>query len=129
MATDLTLLVEDRPGTLADVGEALGKAGINMEGGCGTGGDGRGVIHVCVQDAAAARTALEAAGITVHEENDAILGDPIKGADEPGSMGRMARAIADAGVNVHAMYLATGNRGVLVTDDNAKVRELMAAMM
>jgi hypothetical protein len=41
----------------------------------------------------------------------------------------MARAIAEAGVNVRVMYLATGNRGVLVTDNNAKVRELMAAMM
>jgi hypothetical protein len=129
MATDLTLLVEDRPGALADVGEALGKAGINMEGGCGTGADGRGVIHVCVQDGAAARTALQGAGITVHEENDAILGEPFKGADEPGAMGKMARAIAEAGVNVRVMYLATGNRGVLVTDNNAKVRELMAAMM
>jgi len=129
MATDLTLLVEDRPGTLADVGEALGKAGINIEGVCGTGGDGRGVIHICVQDAAAARTALEGAGITVHEENDAIMGEPFKGADEPGAMGRMARAIAEAGINVRAMYLATGNRGVLVTDNNAKVRELMASMM
>ena len=129
MATDLTLLVQDRPGALADVGEALGNAGINMEGGCGTGGDGRGVIHVCVQDAAAARTALEAAGITVHEENDAILGEPFKGANEPGAMGRMARAVAEAGVNIRVMYLATGDRGVVVTDDNAKVRELMAAMM
>jgi hypothetical protein len=129
MATDLTITVEDRPGGLASIGEALGKAGINMEGGCGTGGDGRGVIHVCVQDAAAARTALEGAGITVHEENDAILGEPFKGADEPGAMGRMARAIAEAGVNVRVMYLATGNRGVLVTDNNAKVLELMAAMM
>ncbi len=129
MATDLTITVEDRPGGLASIGEALGKAGINIEGVCGTGGDGRGVIHICVQDAAAARTALEGAGITVHEENDAIMGEPFKGADEPGSMGRMARAIAEAGVNVRALYLATGNRGVMVTDNNAKVRELMAAMM
>ena len=129
MATDLTLLVQDRPGALADVGEALGNAGINMEGLCGTGGDGRGIIHVCVQDGAAARTALEAAGITVHEANEAILSEPFTGADEPGAMGRMARAIADAGINVRALYLATGDRGVMVTDDNAKVRELMAAMM
>ena len=91
MATDLTLLVEDRPGALADVGEALGKAGVNMEGGCGTGGDGRGVIHVLgLRMWLLPGLHLEAAGITVHEENDAILGDPIKGADEPGSMGRMA---------------------------------------
>ena len=129
MATDLTLLVEDRPGALADVGEALGIAGVNMEGVSGTGGDGRGVIHVCVQDGAAARAALEGAGLTVHEEADAILSEPFTGADEPGAMGRMARAIADAGINVRALYLATGDRGVMVTDDNAKVRLMMAEMM
>ena len=129
MATDLTLLVDDRPGALADVGEALGNAGINMEGVCGAGEGGRGFIHVCVQDATAAREALEGAGIPVHEEADAILSEPFAGANEPGAMGRMARAIAEAGINVRVMYLATGNRGVMVTDDNAKVRLMMAEMM
>jgi hypothetical protein len=44
-------------------------------------------------------------------------------------MGRMARAIAKPGSTYARLYLATGNRGVLVSDNNAKVRELMAAMM
>jgi len=30
MAEDLTVVLENRPGTLADVGETLGKAGINL---------------------------------------------------------------------------------------------------
>jgi hypothetical protein len=29
---DLTVILEDRPGTLADLGEATGRAGINIEG-------------------------------------------------------------------------------------------------
>ena len=32
MPTDLGVTVEDRPGGLADIGEALGNAGINIEG-------------------------------------------------------------------------------------------------
>ncbi len=32
MAKDLTVILEDRPGTIADMGEALGKAGVNIEG-------------------------------------------------------------------------------------------------
>jgi hypothetical protein len=125
MASDLTVSVEDRPGGLASVGEALGKAGINIEGLCGLGMEGRGVIHVCVQDAAAARQALEGAGIKVEGEADAILTEPFSGVDEPGAMGRMARTVADAGINTRAIYLATGNRGVIVTDDNAKAIALM----
>jgi hypothetical protein len=129
MATDLTISVEDRPGGLASVGEALGNAGINIEGLCGHGMEGRGIIHVCVQDGAAARQALEAAGVKVEGEADAILGPPVANADKPGTMGPMARAIADAGINVRAAYMASNSRVVMVTDDNAKLMELMQNMM
>jgi hypothetical protein len=37
-------------------------------------------------------------------------------------MGQMARAVADAGVNIKVVYLATKNRGVMVTSDNAKAK-------
>jgi len=129
MATDLTISVEDRPGGLASVGEALGNAGINIEGVCGHGMEGRGIIHVCVHDGAAARQALEAAGINVEGEADAILGEAVPGADQPGTMGPMARGVADAGINVRNVYLATNSRVVMVTDDNAKLMGLMANMM
>jgi hypothetical protein len=128
MATDLTISVEDRPGGLAAVGEALGKAGINVEGVCGHGFEGRGMIHVCVQDGAAARSALEATGIKVEGEAEAILGESVPGADTPGTMGAMTRQVADAGINVRSVYLATNSRVVMVTDDNAKMMGLMAQM-
>ena len=128
MATDLTISVEDRPGAMASVGEALGSAGINIEGLCGLGFEGRGMIHICVLDGAAARQALEAAGIKVEGEADAILGEPVPGADKPGAMGAMARQVAEAGINVRAAYLATNSRVVMVTDDNQKLMELIANM-
>ena len=129
MATDLTVEVEDKPGSLASIGEALGGSGINIEGLFGASVDGRGLIHLCVEDGPAARQALEGAGIKVEGEADAILGPPVQGAETPGTMGAMARQVADAGINVRAAYLATGNRVVMVTDDNAKLMELMANMM
>jgi hypothetical protein len=120
MPTDLGVTVEDRPGGLADVGEALGNAGINIEGLCGIGLGDRGVIHLLVEDGSAARGALEAAGLTVESESEAIVSDLSGDVNTPGTMGRMARAVSDAGVNMRAVYLATGNRAVAVTDDNAK---------
>lgn len=127
MATDLSVDVEDRPGGLASVGEALGNAGINIEGVCGfSSGGGRGTIHVCVMDAGGARKALEEAGLTIADEADAILTDAVPGADRPGTLGAMARRIADAGINVRILYLATNSRGVVVTDDNARAMEMMA---
>jgi hypothetical protein len=123
MATDLGVSVPDSPGGLADVGEALGNAGINIEGLCGVGLGDRGVIHVLVEDAAAARSALEAAGLSVESEAEAIVSDlPAGQVDTPGVMGQMARAVANAGVNMRAVYLATKNRAVAVTDDNDKAK-------
>jgi hypothetical protein len=125
MATDFTITVEDRPGGLASIGEALGNAGVNIEGVSGLGFEGRGLIHICVMDAAKARQALDAAGLKVEGEADAILTEPVPGADQAGTLGVMTRRIADAGINIRALYLATGSRGVVVTDDNAKARSMM----
>jgi hypothetical protein len=123
MPTDLGVSVEDRPGGLADIGEALGNAGINIEGLAGIGLGDRGVIHVLVEDGAAARTALEGAGLSVDSESEAIVSElPAGQVSTPGVLGQMARAVADAGVNMRAVYLATNNRAVAVTDDNDKAR-------
>jgi hypothetical protein len=122
MATDLGVTVEDRPGGLADIGEALGTAGINIEGLFGVGFGDRGVIHLLVEDAAGARSALEGAGITVESESEAMVSEIPGDVNTPGTIGRMARAVADAGVNMQAVYLATNNRAVVVTDNNDKAR-------
>ncbi len=120
MATDLAVSVADQPGGLADVGEALGNAGINIEGLCGVGLGDRGVIHILVEDGAAARAALEGAGLNVESEAEAIVSAIPGDVRTPGTLGKMARAVADAGVNMRAVYLATNDRAVAVTDDNAK---------
>lgn len=122
---DLTVSVEDRPGTLADIGEALGKAGVNIEGMAGFGVEGRGIIHLLVADAAKARAALEGAGIKVEGEADALVAEMTADADRPGALGEVARKIADAGVNVQVSYLATRSRGVIVTSDNEKARKAL----
>jgi hypothetical protein len=126
MATDFTIMLADRPGELARVGEALGKAGVNIEGVAGAVADGRGVVHLAVENADDARAALESAGIEVAREADALLFDISAYAETPGSLGVIARKIADAGVNVEALYLAHDNRNVLVSSDNEAARAALA---
>jgi hypothetical protein len=127
MATDLEIVLEDRPGELARVGEALGNAGVNIEGIAGFGFEGRGVVHILVEDASAARAALESAGLSVSSEAEALTMELSGAASRPGEMGRMARAVADAGINFRAVYLATNNRAVLGTSDTSKAREVLGA--
>ena len=68
MAKDLTVVLENRPGTLADMGEALGRAGINIEGLCGAVTAGSSSVHVLVEDAAGALQTLKANGFEVSDE-------------------------------------------------------------
>jgi hypothetical protein len=119
MAKDLTVSLENRPGTLADLGEALGKAGVNIEGTAGfTVGD-QGAAHILVEDAEKARQALEGTGTSAEAESDVLVIDI---EDRPGALGEIARKIADAGVNITFGYLATNNRLVLGADDLDKAK-------
>jgi hypothetical protein len=119
MANDLTVILEDRPGTLADMGEALGRAGINIDGMCGFPSEGKGVMHVLVEDAAGARSALEGAGIEVGAEREVLV---VEVDDRPGAFGDIARKIANEGVNFDLVYMATSTRLVVGTNDLEKTR-------
>jgi hypothetical protein len=120
MAKDLTVMLEDRPGALAELGEATGTAGVNIEGVCAVTEDGRGGIHILVEDVGAARQALQDAGLDVAEERDVLV---VEVEDRPGTMGDVARRMADAGVNIELAYTTFGRvRLVLGVDDLDKAR-------
>ena len=123
MPTDLTVILENRPGTLAEFGETTGRAGINIDGACGFPSAGRGVIHILVEDAAATRSALENAGFEVRDERDVmVLRQGVDIEDRPGTMGEIFRRIADAGVNVDLLYGKWNGDVVLGADDLGKAQ-------
>ena len=110
MATDLAVTVEDKPGALAGMGEAIGAAGINIGGVCGAATPGASVVHLLVDDAAGARQALEGAGFSSIEEREVAVVDV---EDRPGVLGEVARKLADAGVNVGFAYATFGGTNVV----------------
>jgi hypothetical protein len=107
---DLTVVLEDRPGELAKLGEATGAAGINIEGMSAQTREGRGEIHILVEDVQAAREALSGAGIEVQDERDALV---VAVEDRPGTMAAVARKLAGAGVNVEFAYATFGGTNVV----------------
>jgi len=127
MATDLTVVLDDRAGQLAHMGEALGDAGVNIEGFSATTHDGIGVVHVLVDNAMVAQNALILADIKVEGEADAVVIDLTDEADKPGTLGRVAAKVASAGINVSVAYLGMHDRAVLVTSDNEKALEALQA--
>jgi len=122
MVKDLTVVLPDRPGTLAEMGEVLGEAGINIDGVCAVTSQGEGLIHILVADAAAARQALEAKGIQVTAEREVLVREV---EDRPGTLGQMARKLADAGVNIELAYLAAGTKLVIGVDDLEKAKTVV----
>ncbi len=119
MAKDLTVILEDRPGTLADVSEALGKAGINIDGFCGFPSEGKGVLHILIEDVATAKRELQEAGLEVRGEREVLV---LEIEDRPGVLGDITRRIAKAGVNIDLVYLATNTRLVIGADNLNKAR-------
>ena len=119
MSTDLTVLLENKPGTLAELGETLGGTGINILGVCGLPVEGRGLIHILVEDPAVARRVLEEAGFEVGEARQVLTVDI---EDQPGEMGKITRRSADAGVNVDLLYTTGAGKLVLGVDDLEKAR-------
>ena len=124
MATDLSISLPDEPGGLAKAAQALGAAGVNVEGIAGLGGGGRGHVHLLVEDAGAARTALQGAGVMIEGEREAVVVD-VSSEDRPGKLGELAQAIADAGVNLAACYVASRSRVVFSSDDPAALRSAL----
>ncbi len=123
---DLTVILKNQPGMLADMGETLGKNGINMEGLCGFPQKNEGIIHLLVEDETTARWVLEDAGFEVRAVREVLVLDIGNIAGKPGTGGKMARKIGNAGVNIDLIYLAENNRIVLGVDDLDKARAALA---
>ncbi len=115
---DLCIELENRPGALAEVGEALASAGISIEGGgawvCGD----RVIAHYLVEDNAAVRTALEQAGIRRLKESSVLV--QRLNQDEPGQLGKICRRFADAGINIEVQYSDHAGQLILIVDDMTK---------
>jgi hypothetical protein len=126
MATDLEVVLTDEPGELAKLGQAMGEAGVNIQGMCAFTGQGRGIIHVLVNDGAAGRAAiaLKHNGMRVADQREVLVIDI---EDRPGSLGELALELAESGVNIELLYTTYGGvKLVIATDDLDKAKAALA---
>lgn len=100
----------NKPGELARLAEAIGERGINITAiGAVTSGTAGG-IGLLTNDEAGTREVLKAAGISVREIGLVSVSLEHKA----GTLGQVARKLADAGVNIE-LLLGTGTSGSNVT--------------
>jgi hypothetical protein len=98
--TEFVVRMDNRPGNLARLTEVLAQAGVNIEALSAFGFDGEGLVRVIVDDAETARRTLHEAGLRCEEFQvlRAVM------SNTPGELAAIARRLADAGINIDAVY-------------------------
>ena len=111
--TQLAVFLENRPGALARVCEALAKAGINIHALTVSDTVDHAVVRMIVSNPTKALMLLGERGVLALE-NDVLL---IDAGNELGVLGRIADALSRAEVNIEYAYLATSAtspKGIIV---------------
>src|SRR5918998_3421463 len=118
MLEEIVVAVDDRPGLLAEIGELLGGAGVNIETLGAYDHNDFGVIHLVVDDGEDASEVLRANGFKV-ELTRPVLTATLD--DRPGELGRYCRRLTEAGVSISSAYVAKRAGGeselILAVDD------------
>lgn len=92
----ITIVADDKIGLLADISYILAKEKINIESLNVDVVSGKAIIVLNVKNQTKARTALEAAGYNISEENTVV----VKLDDKPGELSRITKMLADGGVSI-----------------------------
>jgi len=108
MLEEIIVTSDDRPGVLAEIGELLGSADVNIETISAFNSDGIGVVHLVVDDGDDAGEILAQNGFKV-EGSRAVLTATLD--DRPGELGRYCRRLASQGVAISAAYVAKRGGG------------------
>jgi hypothetical protein len=99
---------DDTPGLLAEIGELLGSAGVNIHTIAASNINGQGVIHLVVDDGDDAAEVLASNGFKVDGTREVLT---VTLDDRPGELGSYCRRLSDAGVSVVAVYVARRDAG------------------
>jgi hypothetical protein len=113
MATEFSVILQDRPGTLARLGGILGDARINIDAIHGVSRDEQGFVQFVPNDPDKAARALDAADLP-YTKREVLI---VRVLDEPGMLGDVALVMSEAGINIDSVYVTTHGHVVLGVDD------------
>jgi hypothetical protein len=114
-----------RPGEIGRVANELARFGVNLQSVAAMAFGNQGVIRILPDDVDAARSALERANIRF-EEHEVVT---VLLENQAGELAGLADKLANAGVNVIAIYLTGRAEGMvelaIITDDPKKAKKLL----
>ena len=127
MSQQFTVRLKNEPGALADVAQALADNGIDIRAVAAGGVGSYGCVVLSTNNDTAARDVLRRAKYSFVE------GEIVQVAveDQPGSLARLTRRLADAGVNIESVLVLGRRQGkaelAVTVDDIEKARKLLGA--
>lgn len=119
---DIEIILENKPGSLALMGETLGKNKISLEGGGVFVTGDVSIAHFLVEEAERAKEMLAEVGIAVVKINEVIIQKLRQ--DVPGQLGLFCRQLGNVGVNILVQYSDHANQLIIVPDDLDKTRKV-----
>lgn len=123
IVTQLAVFIENKPGTLAAVCDALSKEGINIYGLATSDTTDHNVVRLVLSDPRRALEVFEERG-TLVVESDVLM---IENRNHPGALSKIAKSLAKKKINIEYAYLAShpGDvRGLLIL----RVNDVKAAL-
>ncbi len=124
--TEFSVRIANRPGQLAELARRLAEAGLNIQALTTYVSGDDSVVRLMVDDEDTARRVLTEIDVAFEEQT--VLATVIP--NEPGALATMTRRLANAGVNIEAMYLlhssGDGLRFALAVDDHDRARDHIA---
>ncbi|HXH96677.1 MAG TPA: ACT domain-containing protein [Gaiellaceae bacterium] len=114
MAFDLVIEIDNEPGALASVAAAISDAGVNLAAATCMGTADLVELHVLVPHAEAAKHALAISHLVVSRVREVVV---VEVEDRPGVLADLTRKVAQAGIDLDLVYVATRNRLVFGAAD------------
>jgi hypothetical protein len=122
MAFDLVIELDNEPGALARVAASITDAGVNLAAATCMGAADKVELHVLVPHAEAAKHALAISHLVVTREREVVV---VEVEDRPGVLADLTRKVAQAGVDLDLVYVATRNRLVFGSPDLEALKNVL----
>ena len=124
----LSVFLENKPGTLEEALKILKQAGINIEALSLADTSEFGLLRVIVDDPDKAKAAMKEAGYT--SSLNEVISAPLR--QEVGSLSGIIQKISSAGINVEYMYASSSSTSgasmIIKTSDPAKAMEIISML-
>ena len=122
----LSVIAENKKGTLAKATAALAAAGIDLKSICVADASEFGVFRMISSDVEGARQALTNVGLRVSTRSIAAVAIP----NQPGELNRILQILNNADINIEYMYSIISNKAdssymAIRVDDNEKAESLL----